>query len=79
MTEVVLLDTAEEIARWLPGRGITPRQLRQWAKRGHITRYPGDLYRALEVADYLEKRPDSNQRRAAAMTLHCAASRRLTP
>lgn len=74
-----LLDTAEEIARWLPGRGITPRQLRQWAKRGHITRFPGDQYSAVEVADYLEQRPDIDKRRAAAMTARCATSRRLTP
>lgn len=79
MTVDVLLDSPEEIARWLPGRGITPRQLRQWAKRGHITRHPGDRYSAVEVADYLDNRPAVNQRRAAAMRVHCAASRRLTP
>lgn len=79
MTSALLLDNAEEIARWLPGRMITARQLRQWAKRGHITRHPGDLYSAVEVADYLDNRPDVDQRRAAAKTLHCLGSRRLTP
>lgn len=62
-----LLDSADEIARWLPGRGITARQLRQWAKRGHINRYPGDRYSAVEVADYLDGRPDVDKRRAAAL------------
>ena len=79
MTASILLDTAEEIATWLPGRGITGRQLRQWARRGHITRYPGDRYSAVEVADYLDHRPDIDHRRATAMAAHCAASRRLTP
>lgn len=73
----LLLDTAEECSRWLIRYGVTPRQLRQWAKRGHITRYSGDLYEAMEVVAYLEGRPERDKRRAEGVT-RCAESRRLT-
>lgn len=58
-----LLDTAEECARWLVRYGVTPRQIRDWARRGRITRY-GDRYCAAEIADYLDRRSDANHRRA---------------
>jgi hypothetical protein len=75
----VLLDTAEEVARWLRHQHptVTPRNIRQWAKRGHITRHPCDLYVAIEVVDYLEQRPDIDRRRASALA-RCAESPRLT-
>lgn len=75
---IVLLDTAEECSRWLIRYGATPRQLRQWARRGHITRHPGDLYDALEVAAYLEGRSEVDKRRSDGVR-GCAASRHLTP
>ena len=59
-----LLDTADECARWLTRYGVTPRQIRDWARRGRITRHPGDRYCAAEIADYLEGRSDANRRRA---------------
>lgn len=53
MTSQQLLDSADEVARWLR---VHPRTVRSWARRGHITRYPGDRYSALEAATYLENR-----------------------
>lgn len=58
---VVLLDTAEEVARWLR---VSPHTIRSWARRGHITRYPGDRYVATEAADYLDQRTAADQARA---------------
>lgn len=57
------LDTAEECARWLVRYGVTPRQIRDWARRGHITRH-GDRYVMQEIADYLDRRSVTNHRRA---------------
>lgn len=65
----IKLDSAEECARWLVRYGVTPRQIRDWARRGNITRH-GDLYELREIADYLDNRPDADKRRAAARTLH---------
>lgn len=56
-----LLDTADEVARWLR---VSPHTIRSWARRGHITRYPGDRYSALEAADYLDARNDTDTNRA---------------
>lgn len=53
MTAPLLLDSPDELARWLR---VQPRTIRMWARRGHITRYPGDLYWGVEVADYLDGR-----------------------
>lgn len=53
MTAPILLDSPEELARWLR---VSPRTIRMWARRGHVTRYPGDLYSGVEVADYLDNR-----------------------
>lgn len=61
---MLLLDSADEVARWLIRYGVTPRQIRDWARRGRITRYPGDRYEACEVADYLDNRPEADRRRA---------------
>jgi uncharacterized protein YjcR len=57
----ILLDTAEEVARWLH---VSPHTIRSWARRSYITRYPGDRYSAIEAADYLDSRSDLNTRRA---------------
>lgn len=58
------LDTADECARWLRhSHGVTPRQIRDWARRGRITRH-GDLFCAAEIADYLDGRSDADHRRA---------------
>lgn len=67
MSSDPLLDTAEEVARWLR---VSPYTIRSWARRGHITRYPGDRYSAIEAADYLDHRPDRDTRRAT----RCAQS-----
>lgn len=61
MTTTVLLDTAEEVARWLR---VSPRTVRSWARRGYITRHPGDRYSAVEAADYLDGRSNADTRRA---------------
>lgn len=58
---MLLLDTAEEVARWLR---VSPRTVRKWAARGHITRYPGDRYSAVEAADYLDHRSPADTGRA---------------
>lgn len=55
----LLLDTAEEVARWLVRYGVTPRHIHQWARRGRITRYPGNLYCAVEVADWFDNGRDT--------------------
>ncbi|HET6849861.1 MAG TPA: hypothetical protein VFH74_13425 [Gaiellales bacterium] len=60
---ILLLDTADECSRWLVRYGVTPRQIRDWARRGRITRY-GDLFCAAEIADYLDNRSNANHRRA---------------
>lgn len=62
MSDTPLLDTAEEVAHWLR---VSPHTIRSWARRGHINRYPGDRYNAVEAADYLDQRPDVNTRRGA--------------
>ena len=67
----LLLDTADECARWLVGYGVTPRQIRDWARRGRINRY-GDLFCAAEIADYLDNRSTTNHRRAVAGHLRSA-------
>lgn len=71
MTTPLLLDTAEEVARWLrASHRVSPHTIRSWARRGHITRYPGDLYNAMEAVDYLERRTQTNTKRAT----RCAES-----
>lgn len=56
----ILLDTADEIARWLRvSHGVTPRQIHQWARRGRITRYPGNRYNAAEIVDWLDHGRDT--------------------
>lgn len=72
----ILLDTAEEVARWLQRDGVTPAKLKQWARRGHITRHPGNRYEAKEVADYLDRRSTIDANRAR---LLAERHRRLTP
>lgn len=67
MTQPLLLDTPDEVARWLPQHRITVGKLKQWARRGHITRYPGERYNAVQVAEYLDGRPDADKRRAATL------------
>ena len=57
----LLLDTAEEIARWI---GRSPATIRSWAERGHIRRFPGDRYHAMDVVNYLDQRSPSNTARA---------------
>jgi hypothetical protein len=66
MTAPPLLDTAEECARWLRADypDISVQQIRDWARRGHITRHEGCRYVAREIADYLDHRPDADKRRA---------------
>lgn len=73
-----LLDPADEVVRWIrrDHPHVSRRNLRQWADRGHITRHPGDLYDAVEVADYLDGRSVADRNRAAGVA-RCAASRRL--
>jgi hypothetical protein len=68
----IKLDTADECARWLVRYGVTPRQIRDWARRGKITRHPGDRYEAREIANYLDNRPESDKRRAAVSHLRSA-------
>jgi hypothetical protein len=68
-----LLDTADECCRWLVRYRVTPRQIRDWARRGRITRYPGDRYIAAEIADYLERRSNADHRRAVAVYLRSAS------
>lgn len=73
----LLLDTAEEVARWLRvSHGVTVRQIHQWARRGRIKRYPGGLYSMTEVADYLDGRSAIDTNRAR---LLAERHRRLTP
>jgi hypothetical protein len=58
--ELVKLDTAEEVARWLRvSHGVTTRHIHQWARRGRIKRYPGGLYNAKEIADWLDDGRDT--------------------
>lgn len=57
----MLLDTAEEVARWLR---VSPYTIRSWARRGYIHRFPGDRYYAIEAVEYLEKRSQLNDSRA---------------
>lgn len=66
LDESKLLDTPERVAYWLRADypGITPAQLKQWARRGRIKRYPGERYEAKEVADYLDGRTTSDAARA---------------
>lgn len=52
----LLLDTADEVAHWLRRYGVTVRHIHQWARRGHITRHPGNLYCAREIADWYDYR-----------------------
>jgi len=68
MTTTLLLDTPDDVVRWLRADHphISRRNLRQWADRGHITRHPGDLYNAVEVAGYLERRSPADRSRSIA-------------
>lgn len=69
----LLLDTAEEVARWLR---VSPHTIRSWARRGHITRHPGDRYNAVEAADYLDQRTTADNARArhvAKPRSHCVS------
>lgn len=61
MSGTILLDTADEVARWLR---VSPRTVRSWARRGLITRYPDDRYSAVEAADYLDSRSLADTSRA---------------
>lgn len=55
-----MLDTAVEIARWLHhSDGVNVRMINQWARRGRITRHPGNLYDAMEIVRYLEELRDT--------------------
>lgn len=61
MTAPLLLDTAEELARWL---GVSPHTVRSWARREYIRRFPGDRYHGMDAVKYLEGRSELNDRRA---------------
>lgn len=62
------LDTAADIAYWL---GVSPHAIRMWARRGYIRKFPGDRYCALDAADYLDTRSDTNNRRACRTERDC--------
>lgn len=73
LSQPVLLDTADEVARWFR---VQPKTVRMWARRGYITRHPGDRYSMLEVADWWDQRRDT--RMAAVRQAGASGQRRVT-